>query len=129
MYDKVENLGVGGTYSEGFVTCYFSCIEGLVALGCATKDNRYVDEGKRIAELALTIKSFDGMHCHGRLTAVRAFADLYAATGDPHWREAAERDWKIFMERYRLPTGGLKELLDRKCDSRRRLCANATGCV
>ena len=115
VYNKIENLGVGGAYSEGFVTCYFSCIEGLVALGCVTKDNRYVDEGKRIADLALTIKSFDGIHCHGRLTAVRAFADLYAATGDPHWRQAAERDWQTFMERYRLPTGGLKELLDRNC--------------
>jgi hypothetical protein len=115
VYDKAENLGVGGTYAEGFVTCYFSGIEGLVALGRVTKDNRYIDEAKRIAELALTVKSLDGIHCHGRLTAVRAFADLYAVTNDPYWRAAAERDWKTYMERYRMPTAGLKEVLDNNC--------------
>jgi hypothetical protein len=29
IYNKPENLqNVGGTYSDGFATCYFSCIEG-----------------------------------------------------------------------------------------------------
>lgn len=116
VYNKPENLGVGGTYAEGFVTCYFSVIEGLVGVGRVTKDDRYINEAKRIAELALTIKNFDGIHCHGRLTAVRAFADLYAVTHDTHWRDAAERDWKIFMEQYRLPTGGLKEVLAAGCN-------------
>ncbi|MEA1951718.1 MAG: glycoside hydrolase family 127 protein, partial [Planctomycetota bacterium] len=49
----------------------------------------------------------------GRLCAERGFAELYAATGDPHWLDAAERDWKIFMDRHRLPTGGVMEVLKR----------------
>lgn len=116
VYNKPENLAVGGTYAEGFVTCYFSVIEGLVAIGRVTKDDRYVNEAKRIADLALTIDNFDGVHCHGRLTAVRAFADLYALTQDTRWRDAAERDWKIFMEQHRLPTAGLKEVLNAGCN-------------
>lgn len=111
VYNRAENIGVGGTYAEGFCTCYLSCIEGLVALGRVTGDSRYVDEGKRIAELAISVKSLDGMHSHGRLTATRGFADLYALTGESHWLEAAEHDWGVFMEHYRLPTGGVKEML------------------
>lgn len=116
LLNKREHLRVVNTYAESFVTCYFSGIEGLVALGRVTKDQRYLDQGKRIAELALRVDNFDGLHSHGRLCAVRAFADLYDTTGDRHWLEAAERDWKTFMERYRLPTGGIKEVLDAKCD-------------
>jgi hypothetical protein len=53
VYNKAENIrNVGGGYADGFVTCYFSCIEGLVGLGRVTKDQRYLDEAKRIAGLA-----------------------------------------------------------------------------
>jgi DUF1680 family protein len=116
VYNKEDNIrAVGGSYSDGFVTCYFSCIEGLAGLGRVTRDKRYVEEAKRIAELALTISNFDGLHSHGRLCAARGFADLYALTGDPRWRVAAERDWKIFADRHLLPTGGVKESLNSKC--------------
>jgi DUF1680 family protein len=118
VFDKPENLrSVGGTYSDGFATYYFSCIEGLVALGRVTKDKRYLDEAKQIANLALTVDNFDDLHCHGRLCAERGLVDLYDVTADQHWCEGAERDWKIFMERYRLPTGGVKEVLNAKCNS------------
>ena len=116
VYNKAENIrSVGGSYADGFVTCYFSCIEGMVGLGRVTKDKRYLDEAKRIAGLAATVTNFDGLHSHGRLCAVRGFADLYALTGEQRWRDAAERDWQIFVDRHLLPTGGVKESLDQKC--------------
>ena len=115
VYNKVENLDFGGKYSNGFVTCYFSCIEGLAALGRVTGDKRYLDEVERIAELALTVKDYDGLHCHGRLTAVRGFVEIYAAGGKSRWLDAAERDWRKFMRQYRLPTGGFKESLHADC--------------
>ena len=125
VYDKAENIrSVGGGYADGFVTCYFSCIEGLVGLGRVTKDQRYLEEAKRIAGLAATVTNFDGLHSHGRLCAVRGFADLYALTGEQRWRDAAERDWHIFADRYLLPTGGVKEMLETKCD-RDEGCAEA----
>ena len=87
----------------------------MVGLGRVTKDHRYVAEAERIAELAATVTNFDSLHSHGRLCAARGFADLYALTGKAHWREAAERDWQIFTDRYLLPTGGVKEMLETKC--------------
>ena len=125
VYDKAENIhNVGGSYADGFVTCYFSCIEGLVGLGRVTKDQRYLEEAQRIAGLAATVTNFDGLHSHGRLCAVRGFADLYALTGEKRWRDAAERDWHIFAGRHLLPTGGVKEMLETKCD-RDEGCAEA----
>jgi hypothetical protein len=116
VYDKADNIrNVGGGYADGFVTCYFSCIEGLVGLGRVTKDQHYLDEAQRIAALAASLTNFDGLHSHGRLCAVRGFADLYALTGQPRWRAAAERDWRIFASRYLLPTGGVKEMLEPAC--------------
>ena len=83
----------------------------IIASGPLTSDAL----AKRIGELALTVKNFDNIHSHGRLCAVRGFAELYAATKDPHWLDAAQRDWKIFMDKYRLPTGGVKEVLVPSC--------------
>jgi DUF1680 family protein len=125
VYDKAENIrSVGGSYADGFVTCYFSCIEGMVGLSRVTKDQRYLKEAKRIAELAASITNFDGLHSHGRLCAVRGFADLYALTGEQRWRDFAERDWHIFASRYLLPTGGVKEMLEDKYE-RDEGCAEA----
>lgn len=118
IFNRPENLvrKPGGGWQDGFETFYFSCIEGMAALGRVAQDDRYLDEGKRIAERALRVVNFDTLHSHGRLCAERGLADLYAATGERHWLEAAERDWKIFMEQYRLPTGGVKEVLDGDCN-------------
>jgi DUF1680 family protein len=112
VFNRAENFqGVGGDLADGFGTCYFSCIEGLVALARVTENQRYLEQAKRIGALALTVDHFDGLHSHGRLCAVRGFADLYAATGEHRWLEGAERDWKNFMQRWRMPTAGIKEVL------------------
>jgi DUF1680 family protein len=117
VYNKPDNLrSVGGAYADGFATCYFSCIEGLAALGGATGEKRYLDEAGRIAELALSVDNFDGLHAHGRLCAVCGMAGLYAVTGQRRWLEGAQRDWRLFHDRYLLPTGGVKEVLAPKCD-------------
>jgi DUF1680 family protein len=116
VYDKPENVrNVGGSYADGFVTCYFSCTEGMVGLARVTKDQHYLEEAQRIAGLAATVTNFDGIHSHGRLCTARGFADLYALTGEQRWRDAAERDWRIFADRHLLPTGGVKEMLETKC--------------
>lgn len=105
-----------GGYNVNCETYSLSVIEGLVALGRATNDDRYLDQAKRTAKLAMTVKDFDGIHSHGRLCAARGIADLYAVTNDKHWLTAAERDWQIFMKKHRLPTGGVKEVLEPSCD-------------
>jgi DUF1680 family protein len=87
----------------------------MVGLARVTKDQRYLEEAQRIAGLAATVTNFDGIHSHGRLCTARGFADLYALTGERRWRDAAERDWRIFADRHLLPTGGVKEMLETKC--------------
>ena len=117
VYNKPENIrSVGGNYADGFVTCYFSCIEGLAGLGRVTKDKHYLKEAERIAALAATVTNFDGLHSHGRLCATRGFADLCAATDERRWHQAVNRDWQTFADRYVLPSGGVKESLDAKCN-------------
>jgi DUF1680 family protein len=105
-----------GGYCLNWETYYLSCIEGLVALSGIAKDPRYLEEAKRIGELAITVKDFESIHSHGRLCAMRGLADLFAATGDRRWCDAAERDWAIFMQKYRLPTGGVKEVFEPSCN-------------
>ena len=125
IFNREENIRkIGGSYADGFVTCYFSCIEGLADLGGATGNQRFTEQAERIANLAVVSTNFDGLHSHGRLCAVRGFAELYAVTGKPCWLEAAERDWGIFSARYLLPTGGVKESLAPEC-RRDEGCAEA----
>ncbi len=116
-FNRPENIvRKPGGYYVNFETYYLSCIEGLVALGRVTGDERYLEEGKRIGALAATVKDFEEIHSHGRLCATRGLVDLFGVTGDSRWREAAQRDWDLFVERYRLPTGGVKEVLDKSCN-------------
>lgn len=116
VFDNRENMKrIGGSYADGFETCYFSCIEGLADLAGVTRNDRFTREAERIAELALSVTNFDGLHTHGRLCAVRGFAELYAVTGEPRWLAATERDWSVLAKQYLLPTGGFKEILSTTC--------------
>ena len=116
VYDQAENLRtVGGSHADGFGTCYFSCIEGLAALGRATKDQRYIVEATHIA-------------------AARAVGHQFRRTPQPRpaLRRARLRrtlcadrpallvsgggtGLALFACRHLLPTGGVKEILDANC--------------
>ncbi len=105
-----------GSYWLNWETYNLQCVEGLVALARVAEDARYLDEAKRIAALAAAVKDFDHIHSHGRLCALRGIADLYAATGDAHWLDVVEADWATFMQKYRLPSAGVKEVLEPECN-------------
>ncbi|MCX7048832.1 MAG: glycoside hydrolase family 127 protein [Candidatus Sumerlaeota bacterium] len=123
VYCKAENLkSVGGEGADAYATCYFSCIEGLVALARETKDARYLKEARRISDLALTVTQFEKFHSHGRLSCVRGFLDLYDLTGDRSYLDGAERDWRTVFDLYRLPTGGISEYFKRE-DQRDEGCS------
>ena len=114
IYCRPENLtSVGGSHADAFSTCYFSCIEGLVSLARETGDTRYRHEAEHIARLALSMKLFDPLHSHGRLSTLRGIVALYELTGDRSWLDGVEREWQTIFERYRLPTGGMTEMFTR----------------
>ena len=125
VYDKAENIrSVGGSYADGFVTCYFSCIEGMVGLGRVTKDQRYLEEAK-------THRRAGGQHHQfrwppqPRAALRRAWlrrplrADRRAALARLRGTRLAD-----FRNRYLLPTGGVKEMLEDKYE-RDEGCAEA----
>ncbi|MGD0536713.1 MAG: beta-L-arabinofuranosidase domain-containing protein [Verrucomicrobiota bacterium] len=125
VYCRPENLqNVGGGFADAFSTCYFSCIEGLVALARETHDPRYRHQAERIAALAVALPSLGDQHSHGRLTTLRGLVDLAGLTGETRWLTAAENDWRTIFERYRLPTAGVSERLSRG-DTRDEGCAVA----
>ena len=125
VYCRPENLqNVGGGFADAFSTCYFSCIEGLVALARETHDPRYRHQAERIAALAVALPSLEDQHSHGRLTTLRGLVDLAGLTGETRWLVAAERDWRTIFDHYRLPTAGVSERLSRG-DARDEGCAVA----
>jgi hypothetical protein len=125
VYCRPENLqNVGGGFADAFSTCYFSSVEGLVALARETHDPRYRHQAERIAALAVALPSLGDEHSHGRLTTLRGLVDLAGLTGDARWLTAAENDWRTIFDRYRLPTAGVSERLSRR-DARDEGCAVA----
>jgi hypothetical protein len=114
VYRKPENLPLGGKLSEGFQTCYFSCIEGIVGLARVTGDPRYLQQAVRISDMAFSVNTLDDLHSHGRLSALRGVVDLYALTRDRRWLDAVENEWRLFQDRYILASGGVREALSPK---------------
>jgi DUF1680 family protein len=109
IYCKEENKKLGGGYAAAFGTCYLSCIEGLVALARAAKDDRYLRQAVRMAELAADPAFVPGYHSHGRLSTLRGILDIYRRTGEVKWLQIVERDVRTIREQYRYPTGGIPE--------------------
>ncbi|MFV1967190.1 MAG: beta-L-arabinofuranosidase domain-containing protein [Pirellulaceae bacterium] len=113
-FGKEENFkrlhGRGGL---NFATCYPSMIDGLVALGQATEDERFHEEARFIGHLALLDKEFHDRHSHGRLVAYRGMLDLDYATGTRDFLDAVQADCERVARDYLFPTGGVAEYFDR----------------
>lgn len=113
-YGMKENFEkVGGQEASGFTTCYPSWIDGLVALGEVSKEPKYLDEARFIANLALLDTNFDKHHSHGRLVAYRGMLDLDRVSGTSEFTEPVREACKKISEQYLLPTGGVTELFGR----------------
>lgn len=129
LLDKPELVDRFGTYAAGYATCYFSGLEGLVALSRATGDKRYLTQAERMADLMartfrLSETKDQRLHSHGRLCAHRGLLDLYEATGDRQYLDLVEQELRIFATRYLLPTGGITEQTTRS-DPRDEGCTEA----
>ncbi|MGV3719740.1 MAG: beta-L-arabinofuranosidase domain-containing protein [Actinomycetota bacterium] len=89
--DRLEGLGAHG------LICFTQLIEGLVLLGQATGDTRYLDAAR---EIAPSLPPRGIQHTHGYLSTLRGVVLLYAATGDAALLADAESK---FQELLRSP--------------------------
>ena len=84
--------------NEGIETCYFPAIEGLAMLYSDTKDPRYLEQARKMADLFL--KHFDGNrngHWSGHLMAWRGVLFLYEVTGDARYLDLCEAKWAVHL--------------------------------
>lgn len=113
ILDRPELVQKFGNYASGFATCYFSSIEGLVSLSRATKDQRYLQQAARMADLMAKTSPLGEMHSHGRLCASRGLLGLYQATHDQGYLDRVVQEHDAIRQRYLWPTGGLSEMMVR----------------
>lgn len=109
-YDHASLVNQFGSEAAGFQTCYFNAIEGLVRLYQATKDKRYLEQARKMAQLMMASSPLGEMHSHGRLCADRGFLDLYEVTKDRQYLDYVIRDENAYRTQYLFPTGGISEM-------------------
>ncbi len=113
-YGQEENFEkIGGLYAAGYVTCYFSLIDGLAALYEVTGQQKYLNEARFIAYFSLKDQQFKDHHSHGRLSAYRGMLDLDRLTGQNEFLPYVTAGWQRITEEMMLPTGGLTEKFNR----------------
>jgi hypothetical protein len=99
-----------GTAGDGYTCCYFPAIEGLTMLYTATKDERYLRQAQRMAEM---FRKFDALpidHSHGNLCAWRGILQLYQITGDRKYLDRARAKWDAAVKGgFVWTTGGVGE--------------------
>ena len=113
-YGKEENFRkVGGAYASGFTTCYPSLTDGLAALAEVTGEERFAEEGRFIARLALLDTEFKKHHSHGRLVTYTGMLELDRLAGANEFRDAVVQGCARITKHMLLPTGGVTEMFDR----------------
>lgn len=110
---KPENLKLNGVYAAGYTTCYPALIEGMARLAEVSGDNRYLDEARHIARVALQDTSFDKHHSHGRLAAYRGMLEIDRIGKTSEFLSAVSAGVAKVNADLILPTGGVTEVFDR----------------
>jgi hypothetical protein len=99
-----------GTYGDGYTCCYFPVIESLALLYRATKDERYLDQAKRVAGFFQKFDVLPVDHSHGNLCAWRGILDLYDLTRDRAYLDRARAKYDAAVRGgYVWPGGGVGE--------------------
>jgi hypothetical protein len=99
-----------GTYGGSYTCCYFPGIEGLAMLYRATKDERYLKQARRMADLFARFDVLPIDHSHGNLCAWRGILELYGISSRRGDLERACRKWDVAVKGgYVWPLGGIGE--------------------
>ncbi len=86
---KVRRAYSVGRMAHGYI-CWTQNIEGLVALGRAAADPRYIEAAAAIAE---HVSQQPGQHSHGLLSSLRGILELYRETGGARRLRRVEEAW------------------------------------
>ena len=115
----------GTSYASGYITCWFPAMEGLVKLSALTRDKKYLDAAKTIAQFYKSLDLIPLDHSHGMLCCQVSLLLLFEATKDASYLERVEKRWDDLVQGgYINPAGGILE----KCqlvDGRDEGCAEA----
>lgn len=107
---REEEYRATGTYGDGYTCCYFPAMEGLVMLYKVTREERYLQQALRMAEMFLRFDVLPVEHSHGNLCAWRSILDLYELTGNRTYLDRAVAKWDSAVEGgYVWALGGLGE--------------------
>jgi len=97
----------GEKFAVGYI-CWTQHIEGLVALWQSTKENRYLELARALAERT---DRHPSQHSHGYLTSLRGIMDLYRATGERKYLDQVAREWQSLVASGNvLPQGAVPEM-------------------
>lgn len=107
---RVEEYRTKGSYAGAYVTCTFEGMEGLVRLYRATKDKRYLETAKRMADFHEAFDTLPVDHSHGSLSQHEALVMLYQETGEAKYLNRVIARWeRAVKEGFINPTGGVLE--------------------
>lgn len=107
---REAELRATGTGGDGYTCCYFPAIESLALLYRATKDARYLDQAKRMAEWFQKFDALPTDHSHGNLCAWRGILELYEITGERGYLDRTRAKWDAAVTGgYVWPIGGVGE--------------------
>lgn len=98
-----------GKFAVGYI-CWTQHIEGLVELYRRTRDARYLELARQMADRT---RREPLQHSHGFLASLRGILELYRVTGDRQCLELVQREWTGILETgNRLASGAIPERLD-----------------
>ncbi len=99
-----------GTYGDGYQCCYFPAIESLALLYRATKEERYLQQARRMADFFQRFDVLPVEHSHGNLCAWRGILELHAITGARAYLHRAIAKWDAAVKGgFVWPGGGIGE--------------------
>lgn len=98
------------TYAGNYVTCVYEGMEGLVQIYRVTRDERYLQTARRMADFHEQFDTLPVDHSHGSLSQHGALLMLYETTGEAKYLQRVVKRWeRAVNEGFINPSGGVLE--------------------
>jgi hypothetical protein len=107
---RLEEYRSTGTAADSYQVGYFPAMEGLVMLYKDTKDERYLQHAKKMADFFYNFDVLPNDHSHGNLSAWRSILDIYGLEKNASCLQKAEAKWNAAVNGgFVWPLGGVGE--------------------